>query len=82
MVSWVPISSPFIRFADRFVDPALGFCAGINFFLYLAILIPFEITAFELMVHFWTEKIPTAVIILVVLVCYVCVRLPGKASVF
>ncbi|KAK0430676.1 amino acid permease/ SLC12A domain-containing protein [Armillaria borealis] len=71
MVSWIPISSPFIRFADRFVDPALGFCAGINFFLYPAILVPFEITAFELMIHFWTEKIPTAVVIVVVLVCYV-----------
>ncbi|KAK0492668.1 general amino acid permease AGP2 [Armillaria luteobubalina] len=71
MVSWIPISSPFIRFADRFVDPALGFCAGINFFLYPAILVPFEITAFELMIHFWTEKIPTAVVIVAVLVCYV-----------
>ncbi|PBK60400.1 general amino acid permease AGP2 [Armillaria solidipes] len=71
MVSWIPISSPFIRFADRFVDPALGFCAGINFFLYPAILVPFEITAFELMIHFWTEKILTAVIIVVVLACYV-----------
>ncbi|KAK0437275.1 general amino acid permease AGP2 [Desarmillaria tabescens] len=74
MVSWIPISSPFIRFADRFVDPALGFCAGINFFLYPAILVPFEITAFELMIHFWTEKIPTAVVIVVVLVCYVALN--------
>ncbi|PBK80721.1 general amino acid permease AGP2 [Armillaria gallica] len=74
MVSWIPISSPFIRFADRFVDPALGFCAGINFFLYPAILIPFEITAFELMIHFWTEKIPTAVVIVVVLACYVALN--------
>ncbi|KAK0467454.1 amino acid permease/ SLC12A domain-containing protein [Armillaria novae-zelandiae] len=65
MVSWIPISSPFICFADSFVNPALGFCTGINFFfLYLAILIPFEITTFELMTHFWTDKIPTAVIIL------------------
>ncbi|KAK0209660.1 amino acid permease/ SLC12A domain-containing protein [Armillaria fumosa] len=74
MVSWIPISSPFIRFADRFVDPALGFCAGINFFLYPAILVPFEITAFELMIHFWTEKIPTAVVIVAVLVCYVALN--------
>ncbi|KAK0479452.1 general amino acid permease AGP2 [Armillaria luteobubalina] len=74
MVSWIPISSPFIRFADRFVDPAVGFCAGINFFLYPAILVPFEITAFELMIHFWTEKIPTAVVIVAVLVCYVALN--------
>ncbi|KAK0191765.1 putative carnitine transport protein [Armillaria mellea] len=74
MVSWIPISSPFMRFADRFVDPALGFCAGINFFLYPAILVPFEITAFELMIHFWTEKIPTAVVIVVVLAYYVALN--------
>ncbi|KAK0435871.1 general amino acid permease AGP2 [Armillaria borealis] len=74
MVSWIPISSPFIRFADRFVDPALGFCAGINFFLYPAILVPFEIAAFELMIHFWTKKIPTAVVIVVVLACYVALN--------
>ncbi|SJL18048.1 uncharacterized protein ARMOST_21619 [Armillaria ostoyae] len=85
MVSWIPISSPFIRFADRFVDPALGFCAGINFFLYPAILVPFEITAFELMIHFWTEKIPTAVVIVVVLACYIAlnvfaVRFYGKSE--
>lgn len=74
MVSWIPISSPFICFADQFVDPARGFCAGINFFLYPAILVPFEITAFELVIHFWTEKIPTAVVIEVVLACYVALN--------
>lgn len=58
MVTWIPVSSPFVRFADRFVlfsvisqrpheyrfvDPALGFTAAINFFVFQAFLIPYEI---------------------------------------
>jgi amino acid transporter len=54
-----------VRFADRFVDPALGFCAGINFFVFEAMLIPFEVVAFNLVLQFWTDKIPVAAVITV-----------------
>lgn len=70
MVTWIPISSPFVRFADRFVDPALGFCAGINFFALEAALVPFEVVAFNVVLQFWTDKIPTAAVIAFVLVAY------------
>ncbi|KAF9532192.1 general amino acid permease AGP2 [Crepidotus variabilis] len=70
MVTWIPISSPFVRFADRFVDPALGFCAGINFFLFQAMLVPFEVVAFNVVLKFWTDKIPTAAVIVFVLFMY------------
>ncbi|KAF9265592.1 general amino acid permease AGP2 [Marasmius fiardii PR-910] len=70
MVTWMPISAPFVRFADRFVDPALGFCTGINFFVFEAILIPFEITAFNIILHFWTDKIPLIAVIFFMLVSY------------
>lgn len=59
-----------MRYADRFVDPALGFCAGVNFFVFEAALIPFEIVAFNLILQFWTDKIPTAAVICIVLACY------------
>ena len=49
-----------MRFAEHFVDPALGFCTGINFFVFEAILIPFEMVAFNIVLHFWTDKIPVA----------------------
>ena len=62
-----------IRFADRFVDPALGFCAGINFFVLQAVLIPFEITAFNIVLQFWTDKIPIVAVICIVLGAYACV---------
>ncbi|GLB34703.1 putative general amino acid permease [Lyophyllum shimeji] len=70
MVTWIPISSPFVRFADRFVDPALGFCAGINFFALQAALVPFEVVAFNLVLQFWTDKIPIVAVIFFVLVSY------------
>jgi amino acid transporter len=70
MVTWMPISSPFVRFADRFIDPALGFCAGVNFFVLQAMLVPFEVVAFNILLQFWSDKIPTAAVICFVLASY------------
>ncbi|KAJ7286055.1 general amino acid permease AGP2 [Mycena rebaudengoi] len=75
MVTWIPIASPFIRFADTFVDPALGFCAGINFFVFEAALVPFEVVAFNLVLQFWTDKIPIAAVIVFVLLAYAALNL-------
>lgn len=52
------------------MDPALGFCAGINFFIFEAALVPFEVVAFNVVLQFWTDKIPLAAVIVFVLVCY------------
>lgn len=70
MVCYMPVSGSFIRMAGRWVDDSLGFLAGWNFFLYEAILIPFEITALNLVLTFWTDKIPVAVICIVVIILY------------
>ncbi|KAF8077701.1 general amino acid permease AGP2 [Lyophyllum atratum] len=75
MVTWIPISSPFVRFADRFVDPALGFCAGVNFFALQAALVPFEVVAFNLVLQFWTDKIPIVAVIFFVLISYACLNM-------
>ncbi|KAF7294780.1 General amino acid permease [Mycena indigotica] len=75
MVTWIPIASPFVRFADRFVDPALGFCAGVNFFIFEAALVPFEVVAFNLVLQFWTDKIPISAVIAFVLLCYAFLNL-------
>ncbi|KAJ4487779.1 general amino acid permease AGP2 [Lentinula aciculospora] len=75
MVTWIPISSPFVRYADRFVDPAMGLCAGVNFFVFEAISIPFEVTAFNVVLQFWTDKIPLTAVISFVLICYLTLNL-------
>ena len=55
MVTYLPISSPFIRFAGRFVDEAFGVAAGYNFFVLQAMLVPFEVVACNLIIAYWSE---------------------------
>ncbi|OKP02368.1 General amino acid permease AGP2 [Penicillium subrubescens] len=70
MVTYLPISSPFIRFAGRYVDEALGVAAGYNFFIFEAALVPFEIVAISLIINYWTSVIPVAAMNVIVLILY------------
>lgn len=70
MVTYLPISSPFIRFAGRYVDDAFGVAAGWNFFVFEAALVPFEIVACNVIIGFWSNVVPTGAIIAIVIVLY------------
>ncbi|KAI5780350.1 amino acid transporter-like protein [Peziza echinospora] len=70
MVTYLPISSPFITFAGRYVDSAFGVAAGYNFFIFEAALIPFEVVACNIIIQYWTSKIHVGIIIAVILVMY------------
>ncbi|KAL3480045.1 amino acid permease/ SLC12A domain-containing protein [Aspergillus californicus] len=70
MVTYLPISSPFVRFAGRYVDDAFGVAAGYNFFVFEAIMVPFEITACNLIIHYWSDIVPLPAIITIILVLY------------
>ncbi|KAE8356044.1 amino acid transporter [Aspergillus coremiiformis] len=89
MNTYMPVSGGFIRLAGYWVDDALGFVAGWNFFLYEAFLIPFEITALGMVMSFWNSEVtnpgPTAGICAAVIVCYaslniLAVRFYGEAE--
>ncbi|ORY56565.1 amino acid permease/ SLC12A domain-containing protein [Pseudomassariella vexata] len=70
MATLQPVSGGFIRMAGKWVDDAFGFMAGWNFFLYEALLIPFEITALNVVLSFWRDDIPPAAVICVCIVLY------------
>ncbi|KAF9877468.1 hypothetical protein CkaCkLH20_05168 [Colletotrichum karsti] len=74
MNTYMPVEGGFVRLAGYWVDDALGFLAGWNFFIYEAILIPFEITALNIVISFWSENItdpgPTAGICAAVIILY------------
>ena len=57
-------------FAGRYVDEAFGFAAGWNFFIFEAALVPFEIVACNLVIHFWSDAVPTGAIIAIILFLY------------
>jgi amino acid transporter len=75
MVTYLPISSPFIRFAGRYVDKAFGFAAGWNFFVLEAALVPYEVTSCNVIIHFWSDIVPAGGIIAIVLVLYALINL-------
>ena len=62
MIILQPVSGGFIRLAGKWFDDALGFMVGWNFFIYEALLIPFEITAINLVLTFWRDDIPVAAV--------------------
>lgn len=70
MVSFMPMPSPFIRLAGRCVDEAFEVMAGWNFFLFEAALIPFEITAVNVILHFWVTGYSPAITLCVQIVLY------------
>ncbi|KAH9969763.1 general amino acid permease 1 [Russula dissimulans] len=53
MTVFAPISGSFSHYAARWVDPALGFAVGWNYFYICAITLPAEITAAAVVIGFW-----------------------------
>lgn len=74
MNTYMPVSGGFIRLAGAWVDDALGFMVGWNYFLYQALLIPFEVVALNLVLSFWNPKVtepgPTAGICAAIIISY------------
>lgn len=70
MAVFMPVSGAFIRMAGHWVDEAAGFWAGWNFFLYEALLVPFEITALSLVLKFWRDDIPVEAVVSACIVLY------------
>ncbi|KAF7560072.1 hypothetical protein G7046_g4081 [Stylonectria norvegica] len=79
MSVYMPVSGGFIRMAGHWVDEALGFMVGWNFFFYQVVVIPFEITALSLVLSYWSEDIPVAAICGGCIVLYFCLNVYAVA---
>lgn len=55
LVCYLPVDSPFITHAGRFIDPAFEVVCGYNFYIMAPLNIPFEITSVNSMIHFWRD---------------------------
>ncbi|KAH3661747.1 hypothetical protein OGAPHI_005925 [Ogataea philodendri] len=70
MVCYLPIPSPFIRLAERCVDESFSFMTGWNFWVLECSLIPFELTLFNTLIHYWRDDYSAAIPIAVELALY------------
>ncbi|TNY20830.1 amino acid permease/ SLC12A domain-containing protein [Rhodotorula diobovata] len=85
MTTLYPVSGSFVHYSARFVDPALGFALGWNYWYSYAITLPTEITAAALVIQFWNKDINVAVWITIfyVVICsfnFFGVRAYGEAE--
>ena len=58
MATFMPISGSFSSYATKFIDPALGFALGWNYWYNWAITIAAEMVAGSLIMKYWFPSIP------------------------
>lgn len=85
MAAWLPIPGAVPVFASRFVDPALGFTLGWNYWYQFAIGVPIEVSACAIIVDFWPNDVPKVALITVFFVAMIIVnclpvRIYGEAE--
>jgi lysine-specific permease len=59
LATHLPISGSFTTYAGRFVDPALAFALGWNYWLQWSITFPTELSAAGIIMSFWFPNIPS-----------------------
>ncbi|CAI6337840.1 unnamed protein product [Periconia digitata] len=75
MCVFMPVVGGWVRMGSKWVDEAYGFMCGWNFFLYEAILIPFEISALNLILTYWRDDIPVWAVVIPCIVLYGLINL-------
>ncbi|PLW19745.1 hypothetical protein PCANC_01987 [Puccinia coronata f. sp. avenae] len=77
MVTMFPVTGAFIHYTTRFVDPALGFAVGWNYWYSFAVTLPTEITAAGIVIKYWTQSVNVAVWITIFLVATTTINFFG-----
>ncbi|KAK4871121.1 hypothetical protein LT330_000358 [Penicillium expansum] len=80
MASFLPMESGFNGYASRFVDPALGFATGWNYFLKYAIVLANNLTAAGLVIQYWRPDLNVAIWVTVFAVVVLHVGSFGEAE--
>ncbi|KAE8228050.1 hypothetical protein CF326_g7033 [Tilletia indica] len=79
MISYLPVPGGHITLATRFVDPALGFAMGWNYFYNWAIVLPAELSAAATLIGFWSDLSP-AIWISICLVIVIFINFMGARA--
>ncbi|KAK4702354.1 hypothetical protein P7C70_g3871, partial [Phenoliferia sp. Uapishka_3] len=87
MCTLYPVSGAFTHYAARFVDPALGFAMGWNYWYSYAITLPAEISAAAFVIQYWSSvadlNVAIWISVFLVVICsfnFLGVRAYGEAE--
>ncbi|KAH6572294.1 hypothetical protein BASA61_005714 [Batrachochytrium salamandrivorans] len=77
LAAYMPVSGSFNTYAGRFVDPALAFALGWNYWLQWSISLPSELAAAGIIMSFWCPTVPSWIWSAVILVLLVFIHSRG-----
>ncbi|TFY62403.1 hypothetical protein EVG20_g6715 [Dentipellis fragilis] len=77
MIAYLPIPGGHIKLAERFVDPALSFTMGWNYWYNWTIILPAELSAASVLINYWNKTINNSVWIIICLVVVVAINFMG-----
>ncbi|KAL0077878.1 amino acid permease/ SLC12A domain-containing protein [Phycomyces blakesleeanus] len=77
MATFLPVSGSFNHYASRFVDPALGFALGWNYWFSWGVTIATELSASATIINWWKPIMPDAAWSVIFLVMIVAINLVG-----
>ncbi|KAF9056359.1 amino acid permease/ SLC12A domain-containing protein [Panaeolus papilionaceus] len=80
MIAFLPIPGGHIKMAERFVDPALSFAMGWNYWYNWTIVLPAELSAASVLIGFWNDQINPAVWVIMCLVVVVTINMLGAGA--
>lgn len=73
MVSFLPISSPFLRLAKKCVDESLAVMASWNFWFLECVQIPYEIVSVNTIIHYWRDDFSPAIPLVIQVILYLLI---------
>lgn len=73
----LPVSGGFNLYATRFIEPAVGFAVGWNYFMQFFVLVPLELVAASLTVKYWNSSLNPDIFVAIFFVAVVFITLLG-----
>jgi len=80
MIAFFPLPGGHIRLAERFVDPALSFTMGWNYWYNWIIVLPAELSAAAILIGFWNREINPAAWITVTMTVVIIINFLGAGA--
>ncbi|KAJ6516211.1 amino acid permease [Mycena sanguinolenta] len=77
MVAYLPIPGGHIKLAERFVDPALSFTMGWNYWYNWIIVLPAELSAASVLINYWNKTVNDAAWITIIMAVVIGINLLG-----
>ncbi|KAN0100779.1 amino acid-polyamine-Organocation superfamily protein [Tylopilus felleus] len=80
MVAYLPIEGGHIKLSERFVNPALSFAMGWNYWYNWTIIAPAELSAAALLIDYWHPHVNNAVWVFMCIVVVVTINMLGAGA--